>query len=289
VGGTQNGQPLAAAEVYIPWNGVFQPIDALSTPRSQSIGTPLRLRPAVVVAGGASGSGVVASSEAFTYPTITTDKSDYNPFQAVTITGTGWTPGETVQFGYTRSSHSGGGHNALCDGRRKWKTNNQFQRDFDDVGVTFYVTATGQQSQLQAQTSFTDSAVNFSRSFTTSPNPSLLGQLVTFSTQVVIAGTQTQVTCGFVTFYADNVPIGPVINLAGATQPVTQSISTLGAGSHPLKVGYTPDTACSTNGATFGDGPATQVVNTGTIGGTVYTDVNTNQGYDNPPDTPLAA
>lgn len=90
--------------------------------------------------------------------TVMTDRSDYSPGQIVTITGTGWQPGETVTLSFVESplldTHPDLYATADANGNI---LNTQFSPDDHDISVTFTLTATGQISGLQAQTIFTDS------------------------------------------------------------------------------------------------------------------------------------
>jgi hypothetical protein len=89
--------------------------------------------------------------------TVMTDKADYAPGTIVTITGSGWLPGETVTLSFVESplfdTHPDLYATADNNGNI---TNTQFSPDAHDVDITFTLTATGQSSGLQAQTSFTD-------------------------------------------------------------------------------------------------------------------------------------
>ncbi len=91
--------------------------------------------------------------------TIATDKADYAPYETVTITGSGWQPGETVLMvlhEYPTIDPDGTLTSvADVDGNL---VNTDFTTDSFDIGITFTLTATGQSSGLVAQTSFTDAA-----------------------------------------------------------------------------------------------------------------------------------
>jgi hypothetical protein len=90
-------------------------------------------------------------------PTVMTDQSDYAPGTIVTITGSGWQPGETVTLSFVESPlidmHPDLYATADANGNI---FNNQFSPDSHDVDITFTLTATGGTSGLQAQTTFTD-------------------------------------------------------------------------------------------------------------------------------------
>jgi hypothetical protein len=89
--------------------------------------------------------------------TVITDKADYAPGTIVTITGAGWEPGETVTLSFVESplvdTHPDQYATADASGNI---SNNQFSPDVHDINISFTLTATGQTSGLQAQTTFTD-------------------------------------------------------------------------------------------------------------------------------------
>src|SRR6266851_640986 len=95
--------------------------------------------------------------------TVVTDQADYSPGQIVTITGSGWQPGETVTLQFVESplidTHPNLTVVADVNGNI---FNNQFSPDSHDVNITFTLTATGSASGLQAQTTFTDSISSIS-------------------------------------------------------------------------------------------------------------------------------
>jgi hypothetical protein len=91
--------------------------------------------------------------------TVMTDQSDYAPGTIVTITGSGWQPGETVTLQFVESplidTHPD--LTAIADANGNI-FNNQFSPDSHDINITFTLTATGNTSGLQAQTTFTDAS-----------------------------------------------------------------------------------------------------------------------------------
>src|SRR5437870_4535143 len=142
---------LASAEIYIPWQKAFQRTGAMATPRPDATGAALtKVDGRLLVAGGSS-----ASAELYGFATVKTDAADYPPGSIVSITGTGWQPGETVTLTLVESplidTHPT--MTAVADAFGNI-SNNQFSPDVHDVDVRFYLTATG--SQSQAQNTFTD-------------------------------------------------------------------------------------------------------------------------------------
>ena len=90
--------------------------------------------------------------------TVMTDQADYAPGTIVTITGSGWQPGETVTLQLVESPliDTPPTMTAVADVNGNI-FNNQFSPDSYDLNITFTLTATGGTSGLQAQTTFTDS------------------------------------------------------------------------------------------------------------------------------------
>ncbi len=87
--------------------------------------------------------------------TIASDLPDYSPGDTVTLTGSGWTPDETVTIVLHRDPfvHPDTVLTSVADANGTI-TNTSFAPALDDLGVTFFVTATGSQSGLQATTTF---------------------------------------------------------------------------------------------------------------------------------------
>jgi hypothetical protein len=158
VGGTSVGNPIASAEQYVPWTGLFNTTGGLASARSGATGSPLSQDGLLLVAGGKDASGAsLATSELYGFSTVKTDKPDYPPGSTVTITGSGWKPGETVALSFLESPNidTPGPFTAIADANGNI-TNSDFSPDQYDVNVLFYLTAVGQDSGYQAQTTFTD-------------------------------------------------------------------------------------------------------------------------------------
>jgi hypothetical protein len=178
VGGTSDGSAIATAEMFVPWegaNGAFcsgsvcssgyaGPLapgavrtwatgSALSFPASQTN----RSGPAdglLLLAGGTG----LKSAELYGFTTIKTDKDDYAPGTTVTITGSGWQPGEWVALMLKEWPEFD--EHQLVDVQADENGNivsTEFVPDQHDIGILFYLTAFG--STSQAQTLFRDSAV----------------------------------------------------------------------------------------------------------------------------------
>ena len=101
------------------------------------------------VAAGASAAGTTA--------TVSTDKPDYPPFDTVTVSGTGWQPGETVSllFHETPQNHQDRTITTAADGSGNIR-NRDYSTDDMSLNVSIQLTATGQTSGRTATITFTD-------------------------------------------------------------------------------------------------------------------------------------
>src|SRR5947199_2394183 len=91
--------------------------------------------------------------------TVATDQPDYHVGQTVGITGSGWTPGETVVLILHEDPPLDPDLQltSVADANGDF-TNTDFIVDVFDIGVTFTLTATGLSSGLTAETTFTDAS-----------------------------------------------------------------------------------------------------------------------------------
>src|SRR6266567_1114473 len=183
VGGTSSSNEIATAEMFVPSTGTFIATGSPATARQHAAGSALKQDGILFLAGGSNSTGTLSSAELYGFATVKTDQADYSPGSIVTITGSGWTPGETVTLSFLESplidTHPA--LIAIADSTGHIH-NNQFSPDSHDLFIRFYLTAAGQTSGLQAQTTFTD-ALSIAG---VSPNsgPTLGG------TSVTITGTQ---------------------------------------------------------------------------------------------------
>ena len=304
VGGTSAGTALASAELYVPWTGAFQATASLSDARTGAAGSAMQQDGVMLIAGGSG----LSSSDLYGFATVKTDKNDYAPGEIVTVSGSGWQPGETVTLTYVESPlvDTHGPYTVVADSFGNIFAQ-QFIPDAHDADIHFYLTASGASSQ--AQSTFTD-AVPCCR----------LGSVVAGS-QV---GTLTAGTPGSVTFPVTvnrGTSAGPVSTVlsvvsglpAGATfsfpstcsftNPITHvttispSCLRLLATDNSLTTTLVVTTSASTPGGSFtltikgydedlGPGTGTTTTTTliidrlGSIAGTVFTDSNTNSVLD---------
>src|SRR5437667_96839 len=162
VGGTSAGQLVPTTEVYDPVTSVFRQVGSPTTAR-QLFGTNFFVEPYTgifLMSGGLdSAQSPLASSEAFYYPTLRSDKPDYAPGEIVTLMGERWRPNETITINIHESSGDPDTNlTATADVSGSF-TNQQFIVQPSDLGVRFLATATGQTSNWTAQATFTDGNV----------------------------------------------------------------------------------------------------------------------------------
>jgi hypothetical protein len=110
---------------------------------------------AVLVTTEAIGAGAAAALS--TTASVTTDKPDYPPFDTVTVSGTGWQPGETVSlfFHETPQNHPDRTITTAADGSGNIR-NRDYSTDDMSLNVSILLTATGQVSGRTATVTFTD-------------------------------------------------------------------------------------------------------------------------------------
>ena len=253
-GGSSAGKAVAATALYTPWTAKFKTVEPLSTPRTHASGAALPNRASLLIAGGNSGVSANATAESFSFATIRTDQSDYPPGSTVTIAGSGWQAGETVQIVIHEvpTVEADATISAVADASGNI-SNSQFQTDNNDVGVTFYVTATGPQSGSQAQTTFMDSNVGLTKPTLSPGSPVSYGTVVTVTSTALGIGTNPPgpPTCGTVTFVyglnksgSGGTPFAS-IQLTG-TSTATATDSTIPVGSWYIVASYDPST-CGAN------------------------------------------
>ena len=175
VGGMAAATAVASAELYVPWQGEggsFSPTNAPIVARAWGSGSALsfpadltiRTGPtdgALLLIGGSATAGAVSpfkSAELYGFATVNTDRADYSPGTTVTITGTGWVPGEAVTLTLAEVNNFDDPHpdrilTAVADDAGNI-VNTDFAPEPHHLGVRFSLTAIG--SESQAQTSFTD-------------------------------------------------------------------------------------------------------------------------------------
>jgi hypothetical protein len=160
-GGTSGGHLASTIEVYDPVTRVFATVGSPDTAR-QLFAANFLVEPytGVLLATGGldSADRPLASSEAFFYPTLRSDKRDYSPGETVILTGERWVPGDTITIRIQESSGDPDTYLTTTADADGAFVNSEFQTNPDrlDVGVRFLVTAGGQHSPWTAQAVFTD-------------------------------------------------------------------------------------------------------------------------------------
>src|SRR5215207_3682661 len=137
-------------------------------------------------------------------PTIQSDKADYAPGELVTLTGSGWKPGESVNikvndtYGVTLSRNVDVTANANGEITDSFNLPNSFVSDYD-------VTATGAQSGT-ATTTFTDGNLASASGKVTdsATNAGISGATVTCDTTTGCNGTFTTTTDASGNYVFDN-------------------------------------------------------------------------------------
>ena len=175
-GGSSSGSELASCELYLPARSEFTPTS--SQPFSGAGGFASALAQEGIAL--AAGSGGTAVAGIYGFATLKTDKEDYAPEQTVTISGSGWEPGETVSFLLTEVPETHEDH--------VWSTtadesgsilDTSFAPEWHDQGVRFYLTATGSLSEAQA--TFTDGTPTRITTSSMSPNSGACASTITAS------------------------------------------------------------------------------------------------------------
>jgi len=213
LGGANGAGTVSSTDSYAPQTGTFTETSPMNVARSSGA-TSLLSRGAFIVAGGQSAYGYLAGSEVYSFATVETDKSDYPPGTPVTMTGSGWKPGETVLLQVTaypmdqhRIEFTGA---ALADGTGQIRLTG-FQVDQSHLGVKFLLSAAG--SESQAETLFSD---GFTTTTTVSPSAAEqpFGTPVTFTATVTNTSSSATPT-GTVTFIDTDANNGTVTTLGG--------------------------------------------------------------------------
>jgi hypothetical protein len=182
---------------------------------------------------------------------VTTDQSDYPPGATVTITGSGFQPGETVQLQVLRidlDENSGPEHDpwpVTADGNGNFQTT--WYVTYDEAGATLQLTATGLTSGLTAQTTFTDSATITKPSLNVSADTAATGGTGVYTALgniVLTEGANRDVGTGNIVL---NAPTGFQFN-PGAT--VTMTVTRVAGSSTALTLSSGTATVAA-NGSTI--------------------------------------
>jgi hypothetical protein len=247
VGGTSSGNDVGTAEMFVPSMGAFATTGSTSVARQHATGTPLSLDGILFLAGGSNSTGTLSSAELYGFATVKTDKSDYAPGSVVTITGSGWQPGETVTLTLVESplfdTHPV--MTAIADSTGKI-VNTDFSPDVHDINIRFYLTAVGSVSGIQAQNTFTDAATS-TATILCIPNPVAVNTVTTCTASVKGsgAGQGNPDPSGTVTFsWNGNTTLFSAASGSTFTAPnkCTLNLGAGGSNTSTCSVRYTPNT-----------------------------------------------
>jgi hypothetical protein len=147
------GSGSSGVDIYTPWVDVIHATGSMSAARNGAAVAPLAYPGRLLVAGG-SGSG---SAELYGFATVRTDKEDYQPGEVVTVTGEGWAPGESVElvFNEAPAQHEPEIFYATADASGNI-FNDEKPLELHDLGVRYYLVATGADSGESARNTFSD-------------------------------------------------------------------------------------------------------------------------------------
>jgi hypothetical protein len=189
-GGTSSGAATSSAELFRPWTNAFVTTGPMSAARAGAAGAALLTEGYALAAGGSG----TATSDLYGFATVKTDQEDNAPGTQVLITGRDWQPGEAVTLTLVEVPYfdTHPTLTAVADAGGNI-SNSDFAPDAHDVGIRFFLTATG--SVSQAQTSFTD-AINIT-SVTPSSGPPAGGMAVTIKSSNGFPSGQAPFTATF--------------------------------------------------------------------------------------------
>ena len=251
------GSAGTATDLFIPWvnnnQGAFAATTASGASHNAGFRSPIGAEGLLLAGAGDAGAG----TELYRFATIRTDQDDYAPGQTVTITGSGWKPGEQVTITLLESpdidTHSPITVTADPNGNI---SDSSFATDAHDFQIRFFVYAHG--SASDAATSFTDgggavtvAGVNtttqttFSYTGFTDSNCTTVagGQGQNFPKSVTVTGnTSANLGLGNANFFKVTIPTDPAgfrfnnwSDAASGTNRTTQCLAA-GAGNNTTTV-----------------------------------------------------
>src|SRR5215217_1128508 len=204
-------------------------------------------------------------------PTIQSDKADYAAGELVTLTGSGWQAGESVNIVVNDDAGQTWNRNVNVTADQSGNITDQFNLP-DWFVASYSVKATGASGTV-ATSSFTD-ALKTTTTVTSSKNPSSLNESVTFTAKVTYTDTGSGHTAGDLVLNEGTVVFGKGGNAncsgTGWTQlqaPQTNTSGQVTYTTSTLAVGNTEIKACFDNpgGGSAGGGQSsgtfTQTVN----------------------------
>ncbi len=141
----------SSAELFTPWRGGFRVTGRMEEARSELAGAALASEGALLVAGGRSRNEILETSSAYRFATLRTDQEQYDPGAVVTITGSGWAPGEKVSLLFQEMPKTRADRSVTVLTDASGDLAYQYQSDTQHPGRRYYVTATGAASDAQVR------------------------------------------------------------------------------------------------------------------------------------------
>jgi Kelch motif/Galactose oxidase, central domain len=223
-GGQSNGVAVQDVDLFVPpifpdpytfGAGQFVMTSPMTAARTGALSGPAGDNGYAFVMGGGSG-----DAEVYRFATIKTDKDDYAPGEAATITGSGWESGEdvTLIFQEDPAVHDDYVLHVTADSQGKifW---NQWAPEQHDLNVRFYLTTVG--SRSHAQITFTDSQPD-----TLTLNPASVsvtaGNNAVYPLIITKQGNNTACTLTLSAAYTGTAPAGTTFSFS-APNPVTMT------------------------------------------------------------------
>jgi Bacterial Ig-like domain (group 3)/Putative Ig domain len=209
----------------------FTPFDEVSVPGSTALkrtgqtATELSADKKILVAGGVNAqSHAVAPVAVFNPARIWTDKDDYQPGDAVVLSGSGWKANENIYLFAVDSQTQAWtyGSTIQSDADGAFVVNPYFIVQLVQDGANFSVTAMGAQSAMQAEVKFTDSTfVALSLSPTTQTTTAGTAATRTYTITAAFFNSPGSNTVNFaITWAAGSPPAG--VTASPTPAPVTQ-------------------------------------------------------------------
>lgn len=173
IGGQDGTGPVAATDILDPESFFSSPLPDLLT-ASSNLAAFLGGTGKVCAAGGKGPKNPLSLIESSRHATVTSDRTDYAPNTTVTLTGTGWKPGEQVALTIRVSNGVPNTQlEAVADANGNI-LNSTFETNNSDKHRAFLVKAVGASSKRTAYTKFTDLGETITlnpASFNVTPNP----------------------------------------------------------------------------------------------------------------------
>ncbi len=269
--GTNSGNPVTSAELFLPWNNTVTD----SAPAGPHQGGSVAAGSGVLTLAGGSNLAMV---EQYGYATLQSDLPGYHPGQLVTLTGSGWQPGESVTLTQVQTPAIDGNLTSVVTADANGNiVSASYSPSPADVGTAYTVTAVGSKSQAQIQ--FTDAGTPYLLAFNSAARTVVTGQC---SNKIEVqsqdsGGAASNVTTPTTIAFTSSSSTGVFYSDSGCTSPATSGTIVVNASA--VDVYYTDTVAASagapvisaveTSGQTYNGvflpspAPQTEIVNQG--------------------------